>query len=62
MTAVPLSGDSSVLFDEDVDDLEGEHLAELLLRQAGGGELGTGDLPVRVLVHLCEGGLRDQIL
>ena len=57
-----MEGHSSVLLDKDVDDLEREHLTDLLLRQAGGGELGAGDLPVRVLVHLCEGGLCHQIL
>ena len=53
---------SSVLFDEDVDDLQGEHLADLLLGKAGGSELGAGDLAICVLVHLRKGGLRHQVL
>ena len=51
-----------VVFNKDVDNLEGEHLAELLLAHAGGDELLRGDLSIFILVHLSKSSGGDQFL
>ena len=51
-----------IVFDEDVDHLQGEHLAELLLGHAGSNKLISCDLSVFILIHLSKGRSCDHLL